>query len=167
MTTDFLPVNLQGVAERDPKKAEEILRLAAKERGKWYEDQWRRVLKTGAFMFSRRTSAQRLAWYIEKTLVADIPLILDENYLAKRELGAALPLQAETMIKSRQAAQVQQAQLIMQAQMMGLQPPELPPLPPDAPNLWPGLLPPAFPPLVWDYFAKDLRDLLKPEAEVQ
>ena len=59
----------------------------------------------------------------------------------------------------------------MMAQQTGQPPPERPELPPEVPQLWPGLLPFDLNPKTpfndqpWEFFAKDFRDLIKSKAK--
>ena len=157
MTTEpFIPVNLYSL---EPREQEEVWGEVQDEIEERYHDDLKELLKKGTLFFYRARAKDRLAWYMEQTLPADLPLVLDPDYLEKRRLGAALPLQAELMRKEREAAQAEQEAVLMQAQVMGIvAAPEMPPLPPDAPPFWPGWL--EFPDLMWGHFARDFRDLL-------
>lgn len=161
---------LEDMPLLDPEEQNDVLKEVADEYAKRYEEDCKDLVEGGALTFGRLPPKDRLAGYMTDTRAADLPLILDENYLDNRRLGLAPPLEAELLLAQQEAQKAEFELLVAEAQQMGMpapMPPELPPVPP----LWPGLLPSNINPLnpfsdfFFEWFAKDFRQLLKAEMK--
>ena len=124
-----------------PTERQALVRRVAEHFAEKYEKALRKVLDEGWSVYERKGVDERLASYMSETLPEDMPLILDPDYLEKRQFGTAPPLQAEL--------------LAQQAIASGMEP--------ETPMLWPQLL--QLPPFVFKRFQTDMRFLLRTEAK--
>ena len=157
---DQLPPDLVAKfsAYVEPDEDEEDIKDAVKEWADELEVELGELLDKGFSIFAKRPPRERLAGFLAETLREDAPLVLNPDYLKLRQAGLMPPLWAETLLAEYEAAQAAYAQVAMQAQQMGMPPPE-PPQVPKPPMLWPLLL--QAPDYCWETVARDFRRLVK------
>ena len=146
-----------------PDRKREIMEERVKVVGERYNDWLDETLKEGFALYGIRPPRERLQGYMEGTLADDLPLVLDPDYLKKREVGIAPPLMVETMIEADMKATSVWQQVSDHALAAGQEAPPQPELS-GAPMMWYLLLPPRLPPRAWQKIAADFRSLLLAEA---
>lgn len=155
------------IASLEPDEQLGVLRKAGEKIKERYEKDCKQILEDGVMIFAKRPPAERLKTYRENTLPEDIPLVLDPDYPQKRLMQQAPPLMAELVLMQREQmmVQYQQQQMATQDANQALEKdgmtmlPPAPPQLPQAPNLWPDLLP--LPDIFWRHFSRDFMTLEK------
>jgi hypothetical protein len=153
-----------------PDRDYELLQEACEEAVEHFNEFLDQIWDSGVFIFPRQKPQSRLAFYQQNTLVEDVFLVTDPNYMKLRDAGQAPPLTAEIMAQQYEQAQMMAAQQQAQfdAEMLGsgdmvqTLPPDPAMLPQPPPMLWVLLLQV---PRIFEKAGRDFASLTRKEMQ--